>query len=95
MVRLTLLKMNKVEKIHVKMTFKVTEQDRDNFKNDVAVVNQLLNRQAGDQLDKSKIVRAAIRDLHANLEKGVVPQWLKDSPERKAVKKGKPKLPKK
>jgi hypothetical protein len=88
--------MSKVEKIHVKMTFKVTEQDRENFKNDVPIVNQLLNRQPGDQLDKSKIVRAAIRNLHANLEKGVVPQWLKDSPEGKTpAKKAKPKAPKK
>jgi hypothetical protein len=80
---------SKVQKIHVKMTFKVTDEDRENFKNDVPIVNQLLNRKPGDQLDKSKIVRAAIRDLHLNLERGVVPEWLKDSPEQKAVTKSK------
>jgi hypothetical protein len=87
--------MSKVEKIQVKMTFKVTEQDRENFKNDVPLVNQLLKRQSGDQLDKSKIVRAAIRDLHANLEKGVVPKWLTEVPEEKTAKKRKLKSPKK
>jgi hypothetical protein len=84
-----------MSKVDVKMTFKFTERDKENFKNDVPIVNQLLNRQPGDQLDQSKIVRAAIRSLHANLEKGVVPQWLKDSPEGKTAKKTKPKAPKK
>ena len=84
-----------MSKVDVKMTFKFTEQDRDNLKKDVPIVNQLLNRQPGDQLNQSKIVRAAIRNLHANLEKGVVPQWLKDSPEGKTAKKAKPKSPRK
>jgi hypothetical protein len=81
LVRPTLAIVSKVQKIHVKMTFKVTDEDRENFKTDVPIVNQLLNRKPGDQLDKSKIVRAAIRDLHLNLQKGIVPEWLKDSPE--------------
>ena len=73
------------------MTFKVTDEDRENFKNDVPLVNQLLNRKPGDQLDKSKIVRAAIRDLHLNLQKGIVPEWLKDSPEPSTKSKTRPK----
>jgi len=80
---------SKVQKIHVKMTFKVTDEDRENFKNDVPIVNKLLNRKPGDQLDKSKIVRAAIRDLHLNLQKGIVPEWLKDSPKASTKRKTK------
>jgi hypothetical protein len=70
--------MSKVQKIDVKMTFKMTETERENFRNDTPVVNKLLNRKPDDEINKSTIVRAAIWHIHESVQQGVVPKWLKD-----------------
>jgi hypothetical protein len=91
--------MSKVQKIDVKMTFKMTEEDRENFRNDTPVVNKLLNRKPDDEINKSTIVRAAVWNLHQSIQQGVVPKWLKDyldtKPPAQAKTKAKPKRPKK
>jgi hypothetical protein len=89
--------MSKVQKIDVKMTFKMTEEDRENFRNDTPVVNKLLNRKPDDEINKSTIVRAAVWNLHQSIQQGVVPKWLKDYLDTKpaAQPKAKAKRPRK
>lgn len=91
--------MSKVQKIDVKMTFKMTETERENFRNDTPVTNKLLNRKPDDEINKSTIVRAAIWHLHACIGQGIAPKWLKDYLDTKPVPqpkaKAKPKRPKK
>ncbi len=70
--------MSKVQKIDVKMTFKMTETERENFRNDTPVVNKLLNRKPDDEINKSTIVRAAVWNLHESIQQGTVPKWLRN-----------------
>lgn len=78
-------------KVDVKMTFKVTEEDRENFRKDAPIASKLLNRKPDDEINKSIIVRAAIRNLHESLQQGFVPKWLIDYSETDQPTKPKPK----
>ena len=86
--------MSRVEKIDVKMTFKVSEEDRKTFKADMPALNNLLNRKPDDEIKMSMVVRAAIRNLHESIGRGSVPQWLIDYALSGPPKKTKPKRPK-
>jgi hypothetical protein len=91
--------MSKVQKIDVKMTFKIAEQERENFGNDTPVLNKLLNRKPDDEINKSTIVRAAIWHVHESIQRGIVPKWLKEyldtKPPAQLKSKAKPKRPRK
>jgi hypothetical protein len=91
--------MSKVQKIDVKMTFKMTDEERENFRNDTPIANKLLNRKPDDEISKSTVVRAAVWNLHQSIQQGVVPKWLKDyldtKPPAQPKSKTKPKRPKK
>jgi hypothetical protein len=80
-------------KVDVKMTFKVTEEDRENFRKDTPIASKLLGRKPDDEINKSVIVRAAIRNLHESVQQGFVPKWLVDysETEQPTTNKTKPK----
>jgi histidinol phosphatase-like enzyme len=66
------------ELLDVVITIKITETDKKDLRNDLPILNEKLRRSTGFKFDASKVVRAAIRDLHEHLGKGIVPRWVDD-----------------
>jgi hypothetical protein len=63
------------QKLDVKITIKVTQQDKEYLDKDIALLAQAVQAQTGTEIDRSKFLRLVLADLHRQLEAGMTIVW--------------------
>jgi hypothetical protein len=74
------------EKLHVKITVTMTEEDKQNLDQDIPILESLLKDQVGTEITAALFNRLCCRDLHDKISRGDVIVW----PPKLEVQKKKP-----